>query len=229
MLQVVFLGASLTIAAQESTVSLHNSTHTRAVTQEASSQNQDPKALLKEVSQKMQSYDNVYIDFTYELYNKEEQVKEETKGNLHLKGEQYLLQLMGTIQLYDGNKLHVISNEDEEITISDLNEDTNWTPSKLFNFYKEGYVVTQDIEQNISGRVITYVKLVPEDENADVASILVGIDKESKHIYKQIISQKNGTDITIAIGQFKVNLPISGSLFTFNADDYPSFYINTFD
>ena len=131
---------------------------------------QDAKAkkLLDEVSAKVKSYDNMFIDFKYGLSNEAAGINQETRGDVTLDGDKYKLNLMGTMQMYDGKKLYTIVPEDEEITISTQNpgDDDAITPSKMLTFFNEGYTYKWDIEQNVSGRKIQYVKLVPMDSNS---------------------------------------------------------------
>lgn len=195
-------------------------------------QAQDAKALLATVSQKVKSYDNIFIDFKYALTNTAEQVNQETRGDVALKGNSYLLNLMGTTQLYDGKKLHVIIPEDEEINISIQDEDheASITPSKMLTFYEEGFHYKWDIEQDVKGRKIQYVKLIPIDEKQDeMKEILLGIDHQTKHIYKMIQKQTNGTQITITVNSFKTNQPLSETLFVFDESKYANYYINRID
>ena len=93
---------------------------------------QDAKAkkLLDEVSAKVKTYDNMYIDFKYGLSNDAAGINQETRGDVTLYGDKYKLNLMGTTQMYDGKKLYTIIPEDEEITIStqDPGDDDAITP-----------------------------------------------------------------------------------------------------
>lgn len=168
-------------------------------------QAQSAKGLLDEVSKKVKSYNNIVINFKYSLNNPAENVDQETRGEVTLKGNKYLLNLMGTEQLYDGKKLYVIIPEDEEINISTLNEEdgASVTPSKMLTFYEDGYTYKMDVEQNVQGRKIQYVKLIPIDSKSDLQEILLGIDKQTKHIYKMIQKQNNGTNVTITVNSFK--------------------------
>ena len=195
-------------------------------------QNSDKaKALLNEVSSKVKSYDNMVIDFKYSLENLNEKVSQETRGDVSIKDDKYVLNLMGTTQIFDGKKIYTIIPEDEEINISNYVEedDNSITPSKMFSFYEDGYNYQMDITQNINGRKIQYVKLTPIDSNADVKNILLGIDSQTKHIYNLIQTQDNGTKITITVKSFKTNQPLSKNLFTFSEDRYKDFYINRLD
>tara|TARA_R110002072_G_scaffold48716_5_gene133142 strand:- start:11792 stop:12460 length:669 start_codon:yes stop_codon:yes gene_type:complete len=192
---------------------------------------QRAKNLLNEVSAKVKSYDNIQIEFRYTLKNTKENINQETRGDVTLKGDKYLLNLMGTTMLFDGKKLHTIVPEDEEVTISNHNSDNDGdiTPSKMLTFYEKGYTYKWDIVQDVRGRKIQYIQLKPKDSNAEIKDILLGIDKQTKHIYKLIQRQDNGTEITIIVNSFKTNQPLPNSLFTFDASKYKNYYINNLD
>lgn len=189
------------------------------------------KALLNEVSSKVKSYDNMVIDFKYNLENTAENVNQETRGDVSIKGDRYVLNLMGTTQLFDGKKIYTIIPEDMEINVSTYVEedDNSITPSKMFSFYENGYTYKWDIVQNVKGRKIQYVKLTPIDNNADVKNILLGIDSQTKNIYNLIQTQDNGTKITITVTSFKTNQPLAQNLFSFSEKRYSDYYINRLD
>ncbi|HSI68734.1 MAG TPA: outer membrane lipoprotein carrier protein LolA [Gillisia sp.] len=189
------------------------------------------KALLNEVSSKVKSYDNMVIDFKYTLENQAEGVNQETRGDVSIKGDKYVLNLMGTTQLFDGKKIYTIIPEDQEINVSNYIEEdaNNITPSKMFTFYEDGYTYKWDITQDVKGRKIQYIKLTPIDSNADVKNILLGIDSQTKNIYNLIQTQDNGTKITITVKSFKNNQPLAQNLFTFSENRYKDYYINRLD
>ncbi len=190
---------------------------------------QSAKGLLDEVSKKVKSYNNIAISFKYALNNPAENVSQETRGDITLKGNKYVLNLMGTERMYDGKKVHVIIPEDEEINISSQTEEDDASPSKMLTFYEDGYTYKMDIVQNVNGRKIQYVKLIPIDSGSDSKEILLGIDKQTKHIYKMIHKQNNGTNVTITVNSFKTNQPLSKTLFVFDESKYSNYYINRLD
>ncbi len=187
--------------------------------------------MLDEVSSKVESYDNILIEFKYAFENTAEDVKHETRGDVSLQGEKYLLNIMGTTRLFDGEKLYTIIPEDEEINISsyDPEEDQDITPSKMFTFYNEGYESEWGPTEDIKGRKIQYIKLTPIDSKTGIKEIQLGIDKQTKNIYKLIQTQENGTKITITVKSFKTNQPIPPSLFEFKETRYKDYYINRLD
>jgi outer membrane lipoprotein-sorting protein len=179
------------------------------------------KALLDEVYNKVMGYQNIVVDFKFDLYNSEADVRQETRGDVTLKGDMYYLNYMGAEQLYDGKKVYTVVPENEEVTIEDRTEDGgSVSPSKMLTFYREGHKYEWDILQNVQGRKIQYVKLIPIDSNSETESILLGVDVETKHIYKLVETGINGTKTTITVNSFKTDQPLSESLFTFNEKKY---------
>lgn len=187
------------------------------------------KALLDDVSQKVKAYDNIALDFKYVLHNEAENINQETRGNVVMQGDKYVLNILGITRIYDGKTLYSINPEDEEVTISkeDPNDENSITPSKMLSFYNDGYTYKMDIDQNVKGRSIQYVKLTPIDSNSEIQHVLLGIDAQTKHIYNLIEVGKNGTKTTLTVTSFETNDTLSKSLFDFDKNKYKGYYINT--
>lgn len=182
----------------------------------------DAKSLLDDVAEKVENYENIYIEFNHKFDNTDADVHQETKGNVTLKEDLYHLNYMGTEQIFDGNKIYLIIHEDEEVIIqspSESDEET-LTPSKMFSFYKNGYTYEMGDLKNIKGVKIQYVNLTPIDSNSDIVSILVGIDIKTKHIFNILETGKNNTVTTLEVRTFKTNQPISKKLFIFDKAKY---------
>ncbi|MFY7741030.1 MAG: LolA family protein [Flavobacterium sp.] len=197
----------------------------------AFSQDKKAKKLLDEVTAKVESYENISIDFKYALQNTKENINQESKGSVILKKNLYYLNFMGTTKLYDGKKVYTIVPEDEEVTISKIDEkDENAiTPSRLLTFFNNGYKYYWDILQDIKGRKIQYIKLVPISSKDQRKEILLGIDIQTKHIYNLIEMGKKGTKTTLTVNSFKTNQPLSKNQFTFDESKYKNYYINRID
>ena len=189
------------------------------------------KALLDEVTSKVKSYDNIAIDFKYSLQNAKENINQESKGNVLLQNNNYVLNFMGITKIFDGRKVYTIVPEDEEISISNFDEkdDSAITPSKMLTFFNKGYKYSWDILQNVRGRKIQYIKLIPISSKDQRKEVLLGIDVQTKNIYNVIESGKNGTKTTIVVNSFKTNQPVSKNQFTFVKSKYPNYYINNID
>ena len=195
------------------------------------SQDKEAKELLDQVTAKIKSYDNILIDFKYSLNNAKENINQDSKGNVIMKGNQYVLNFMGVTKIYDGKKSYTVVPEDEEITISAVNEKDNnaITPSKMLTFFNTGYKYKMDVLQDIRGRKIQFVKLIPTNAKDKRKEVLLGIDIQTKHIYNLIETDKKGTKTTLTVNSFKTNQPLSKNQFTFVESKYPNYYINKID
>lgn len=191
---------------------------------------QNPQSLLNEVSNKVKNYENIQIDFKYSLENTRENVKQDTRANITLKGDNYVLNMLGASRMFDGKTIYTIVPEDEEVTISSYSkeEDKSISVSDMLTFYENGYNYKMDIQQNVRGRKIQFLKLSPIDSNTEIKNILLGIDMQTKHIYKLIQIDSSGTSYTITVNSFKTNQPISKNLFIFDEEKYTNqgYYIN---
>ena len=141
--------------------------------------------------------------------------------------------MMGMTRLFNGTTIYTIIPEDEEVTISSYNEneDKGVSASKMLTFYENGYNFKMDILQSINGRKIQFIKLNPIDTNAEIKDVLLGIDMQTKHIYKLIQTDSSGTSYTITVNTFKTNQPISENQFIFDETKYKAegYYINKLD
>jgi outer membrane lipoprotein-sorting protein len=191
----------------------------------------DPAAekLLRSVTKKLNTYNNIYAEFKYALNNTKAGVKQETKGKVTIEKNKFYANYMGIDDIFDGKKRYQIIHENEEINISKHKDDDEFTPNKIFNFYQKGYVKKMDIKQNNRGRQIQYVKLIPKNSNSPEQYILLGINLKTKNIHNAIIKEKNGSVINLDITKFQTNQVLPQKLFVFDKSKYPDYYINELD
>ena len=184
--------------------------------------------LLELASKQMESYENIEFEFSYTLNNRVEQINQESSGKVTIAQDKYKLKFLDAIQLFDGKALYTIVPENEEITITQANDDEDFgiNPKELLKFHKKGYDYHWDISQRVKGKNIQFVKLIPTKEDGDIVSLLLGIDTQKNHLYKLIEVGENGTVTTFTINQIKVDGSLSEDFFVFNQDDYPNYYIN---
>ena len=189
---------------------------------------QDARKLLDEVSKTISGYENLSFDFTYVLENRQENIRQENKGSATISGDSYKLNFLGNEQLFDGEKTYTIIPENEEITISSLEDDNDFgiNPSKLLVFYREGYAFQWDIKQNVKNRIIQFVKLIPIEENKDLKYLLLGIDLKTKTIFRLIEITTSQTRTTLTLKNLKTNMTLRPDFFDFDVSKYPDYYIN---
>lgn len=188
------------------------------------------KALLDKVSAKVKTYKNMQLEFKYNLQNTKENINQDSKGNVTLSGNKYILNFMGVTKMCDGAKVYTISKEDEEISIAKVGgEDDADTPAKMLTFFNKGFKYAWDITQTVKGKKIQYIKLTPISSKDDRKQILVGVDLATNLIYNTISVNKNGTRVTLTVNSFKTNVALAQNHFTFVKSKYPNYYINNLD
>lgn len=191
----------------------------------------DPRAseLVDKVLKQVRSYDNIKVDFKYTLENKSEDISQSTRGELQVKNELYRLKLMGATRIFDGEKLYTIVPADEEVTISDYNEneEDGISPSQMLTFFEDGYLYKWEGENKDEGRVYQYIKLIPKDSKTEIKSIRLHIEKQTGNIHKLVQELKNDTRTIVKVNKFKTDQPIPKKLFQFNKEKYADYYINT--
>ena len=183
--------------------------------------------LLNSVSEKIDSSETFKINFTYTLENLIENINQDSDGSIVIKDDNYLLEFMGIKQLCDSKKVYSIVPENEEIIISNIDEDESETikPSKLLKFYREGYLILWDKKELILEKEIQFVKLIPINSNSDIDYLQLGIDISNNDIVKLIEIGKNKTKTILTVNQIQYDIEIDLNFFVFSEEDYPDYYI----
>ena len=183
--------------------------------------------LLNSVSEKIDSSETFKINFTYTLENLIENINQDSDGSIVIKDDNYLLEFMGIKQLCDSKKVYSIVPENEEIIISNIDEDESETikPSKLLKFYREGYLILWDKKELILEKEIQFVKLIPINSNSDIDYLQLGIDISNNDIIKLIDIGKNKTKTILTVNQLQYDIEIDLNFFVFSEEDYPDYYI----
>lgn len=177
---------------------------------------------LDEASETMSRYENISVDFDYVLDNRSEDVTQELSGSVLLQGEMYVVNLFGSTQIFDGNNTYTIIPENEEVNISDadVNDENTFTPSKFYSFYKSGYTYVMGEQKTLNGKKVQFITLTPIDSNSEVASILVGIEVGSKHIYQVIEIGNNETRTILTAKKIETNQKMESNTFSFDEQKY---------
>ena len=188
-----------------------------------SSQNdQKAEELLNKVSKKIDASNSYLINFTYTI-----EKDTNLEGSVLISKEKYYLDFMGIQQICDSNYIYTIVPENEEIMISEISKENSETipPSKLLNFYREGYLIKWFDLIIDSSPNIQYVKLIPIDSNTEISHLLLGINTVNYDIFKLIEIGKNQTKTILKVDSISYNIKIKDDRFVFNRDHYNGYYI----
>lgn len=181
----------------------------------------DAKAqqLLEAVSKNYKAKKNLYFKFTYETGSGKASQKQ--TGIFYSTPTQYRLNIMGNEQIFDGKKIYNISKEDQEITIAKPNgSEKALSPINYLEEYKKGYTVAYN-GKNGGWEKIT---LTPNKENG-IQKVVLLINAAKKRVEKIIQTSSKNEVTAIAITQYKENLSLNASVFSFDRSLYKNYLI----
>ena len=179
--------------------------------------------LLKRVSFNIDNAKNYSINFSYQL---DDNINQLTKGSVIISKDNYFLDFMGIKQICDSSFIYTIVPENEEVMISEISEEDSQTisPSKILNFYRQGYTIELDESKNENNFKIQYIKLTPIDSNSDVSHLYLGINS-NYNIYKVIEIGKNKSKTIFKVNKILYNIDLEKDIFTFDKNKYEGYYI----
>ncbi|SFI64185.1 Outer membrane lipoprotein-sorting protein [Kaistella treverensis] len=197
-----------------------------ATTASFSAQKIDAKAksILDAVANNYKSKKNVYFKFVYGTGTGQKVTKTEP-GIFYSADDQYKLKIMGTEQIFDGNKIYNISAEDQEVTVAKpTGSEQMFSPLNYIEEYKKGYNVKYIGKLNVNGVNADYIKLTPTKTNG-IKEVRIFVNGPKKQLVKieQFTSDNNVS--VIAIQDYRENQNLSSSMFSFNKDNYKNYLI----
>lgn len=178
------------------------------------------KSILDAVSAKYKSNKNTYFKFAYSTGSNGKISKTQT-GIFYTTPTQYKLKIMGIEQIFDGQKVYNINDEDQEVTIAKANgNEMMFSPTNYLNSYKKDYN-TEYVGKKSSTDV---VKLTPIKNNG-IKNVLIYINTSKNQIVKVEQYSSNNEVATISVQDYKTNQNLSESLFKFDKNKYKNYIV----
>lgn len=177
------------------------------------------KAILDDVTKSYKSKKNSYFKFSYVSGSSTQ------TGIFYSDNTRYKLKIMGTEQIFDGNKIYSISDEDKEITIAKPTENqVAFSPLSYLDSYKKEYNVNYSGKKTISGIPVDVIKLTPVKSNG-LKSVTLYVNTPQKKLIKLEQVSNNNDLAVITISNYKENQALSPSVFTFDKSKYPNYLV----
>ena len=173
------------------------------------------KNILDVVSAHYKSKNAIYFKLIYATVGKNEM------GEFYASKDKYRLKIMGSEQIFDGNKIYSINEEEQEVTVSKSNGGENvLSPMSYLEAYKKNYNIIYVSKKNNQD----IIKLTPIKNNK-MKQVLLYINFAKKQIEKVEQYTVNNAKTSIIISQYKENIAVSSSVFSFNKNQYKNYLI----
>lgn len=184
----------------------------------------DPKAqeILKGVSTKYKSMKSLSAAFKLTTQDQKSKTTDTQTGNLLVRGEKYKLTLKGQEVIADGITIWTYLKESNEVQVNDASEKSEGiSPTTIFTIYEKGFSTKYIGDKKEGTKTYQQIELIPDDSKKGFFKIQLFIDKQDKIISSAKIFNKNGTNITYVIEQFKMNPDAPDAVFTFDKLKHP--------
>lgn len=187
----------------------------------ASAQDKKATALLNDVADKIQSFDNIMIDFEYKMVNKSQNINETMNGMLLSKEEKYKLNVAGQQIISDGKTMWTYLESVNEVQINEpMDDDESFNPRTFLKSWSERFKVKLLTERDH----VALLELTPK-EVSSITKVNVRVDKNKMQLLSLTMFDGNGSEFQYSIKRFVTNQIISDNEFSFDPRNYPGIEI----
>jgi len=189
----------------------------------------DPDAidLLEKVSQKLNSAANYAADFTFSITHPEEEeiVK---KGTLIQESTKFFVDLVDQTMTCDGSSVWTHYVDQQEVQITDVEESAEGfnNPSDFLSIYeKEEFIFGVLTTYNKGKSIVKEIEFKPTDRSSEYSKVRIVINETTKEIMEVLTFFKNGSRYVLIVDDWKLGIPTSAALFSFDASKFPGVHV----
>lgn len=177
---------------------------------------QSADEFFKTMLDKIKSYDNIEISFSYKIINKEADIDENRTGSCLIQGDSYKLIVDNQEIICNGEILWTYLIEDKEVMIGEVDEDNN-TPLAIINLYADS-VNTKYIDSSNPQLKIIEVK---ENKENKFSSIEITVDAETLEIKNLHVLTPDNNEFIYIVNKFTTNQTLPDNFFIFDETQHP--------
>ncbi|MEN6501372.1 MAG: outer membrane lipoprotein carrier protein LolA [Tenuifilaceae bacterium] len=182
-------------------------------------ESQDVPQTFWDFSSKMLEASSINATFSLTIENRQENVANTQQGEILIKGNKYLLKIMGMEVYFDGSTKWQYIGEANEVTISTSGGELGSPlddPAGIFRDYESRFKVRFISETRVKNRTLVEMDFYPKALDSPYVSVKLRFDKVSLEPVFIRYHGKDGTSYIVNISQFKTNVPAPDGTFTFD-------------
>lgn len=186
----------------------------------ANAQN-DPNAkkILDNVSAKIKTFKGITANFSYTTKDKKGVQRGSVKGLINIKGQKYFIK-QGSTEIYsDGAKSWNYNGETNEVTESDLDNDSKTlSPQNLLSDFYD-----KDFTYKLASATGQYnqIDMQPTDKRKNFKQVTVFVDKAKNLITKAKVVDKSDNTIEFSLSSINTSAAIPDTKFVFDKSKHP--------
>ncbi len=180
----------------------------------------DPAALavLDAMSNNYKDIAAFKASFSQKLTNESAGLDETISGDIAVKGDKFVLEVVGQKIFNDGTDVYTYNEEVNEVTISPFDaEESEITLSNVYDLYKTGFKYVLTETTSAGDRII---ELDPESRDKSYFKIRMTINPKDE-LKSFTVFERTGNKYVYSINSFTPT-DLNDSYFTFDAAKYPN-------
>jgi len=183
----------------------------------ASAQDKKATALLNEVSEKTQSFEQIKIGFEYKMINKAQGIDETLEGTLLSKGDKYRLEIAGQQIISNGKTMWTFLESVNEVQINEaLDDEESFNPRAFLQSWGDNFKASVLNETGSEA----LLELIPK-ETSTFSTAHVKVDKNKTQLLAISMFDGSGNEFRYSIKSFITNEGIKDEVFSFDPEEYP--------
>lgn len=186
------------------------------------------KAVLSALTKEVDSYSSLYVEYNMLTENKQLNTSKRDAGKLTASKNRFKL-TTGNLEVYcDGETQWSYIKDANEVTISLADPDGDdifSNPVKFITGQRKDFKYKYKGEVEVDGKVLTEIDYYPKDLQAPYSIIRMHLDQKKMQPHSIKYFGKDGVLFTLNLVQYKPNIPVTTTEFTFNPSGIPEIEI----
>ncbi len=183
--------------------------------------NKEAEKLVKDVINKIASYDNFSAELSYTMINVEMDINEKKTGSILVSGDKYKVKMEGQVIFSDGVTLWTYLEDSEEVMISNVSDNEDGiSPTSILTKYDEDYKSSFDNNKKYKNSDVKKIDLkTTKDKGFQKLSLI--INQKNLSLDSFSVYDMNGNVFTYHIINLKPNITLEEGTFVFSEEKYP--------
>jgi outer membrane lipoprotein-sorting protein len=192
----------------------------------AQAKDKQASEILDEVTAKTKGYESIKMDFTYQMENPEANINETTTGSALVNGDKYRLDIAGQLVICDGTTIWTVIKDADEVQVNNVSDNDNaFSPTKMLTDYSKNYKSKLISKTQALNGVNVYMLELTPNKKENFKNVNLYVRRSEMQPYRIEIYDYNGSVYTYTLTNFKPNVPVKASDFTFSEKQYPNYEI----
>lgn len=175
---------------------------------------QSADAIAQRLNAKYQSLETIRAEFTQTMSSEYSDIREEKRGHLLLRGDDYRLDTGDEVYARDGSRVWRYSKSDDQVILSDaMDDDGSFSVNDLFFRYEDLFDVTDVRTEQYDGTRHYRMTMRPKQEHSFFSEVTIWLRDRDDIVTRLHMVDLNGTIMEFHLRNVELNAPLARNAF----------------